>query len=139
MKPLSEQLAALSTRAKKAEDDAAAARKEERSKIQERVDKLEADANTRNTQMKANATQAKDTVEGQWADLQATTRQRTAKLKADINAKKAEMDAKRAEHKAEDAEDNATWAIAYAYDAVEYAESAVLDAITARSDADALA
>ena len=43
MKPISEQLADLSARAKKAEDDAAAARHEARDKIQERVDQLEAD------------------------------------------------------------------------------------------------
>jgi hypothetical protein len=139
VKPLSEQLADLSARAKKAEEDAAAARKEARDKVEERVDKLERDAQTRAAQVKVATTQAKDTVGGQWADLQARTRQQTAKLKADINAKKAEMDAKRAEVKAEDAEDNAELSIAFAYDAIDYAEAAVLDAVIARADADALA
>src|SRR5689334_13741926 len=119
MKPLSEQLADLSARAKKAEDDAVAARQEARDKVEERVDKLEADAQRRATQVNATVAQAKDTVKGQWADLQTTMRQRNAKLKADINAKKAELDAKRAERKAEDAEDNATLAIAFAYDAID--------------------
>ena len=44
MKPLSEQLKDLSDRAKKAEDDAAAARTEARSKVQARTDQLQADA-----------------------------------------------------------------------------------------------
>ena len=139
MKPLSEQLADLSARAKKAEEDEAAARREAREKIQERVDQIEGDAQMRAAQLNAAATQAKETLEGQWADLQATARQQRAKLKADINAKKAELDAKRAERKAEDAEDNAALAIAFAYDAVEYAEAAVLEAVIARSDAEALA
>lgn len=47
MKPLSQQLADLSVRAKKAEDDAAAARTEAREKIQARVDKLQADTTKR--------------------------------------------------------------------------------------------
>ncbi len=139
MKPLSEQLADLSARAKKAEEDAAAARREAREKIQERVEQIEGDVQKRTAPLNAAATQAKDTLEGQWADLQETTRRQRAKLKADIDAKKAELDAKRAERKAEDAEDNATLAISFAYDAVEYAEAAVLEAVIARTDADALA
>jgi hypothetical protein len=139
MKPLSEQLADLSARAKKAEDDAAAARKEARATIQARVEKLEADATTRSTKMKQSATQAKDTLAVQWADLQTTMKTQRDTIKSDIDARKKEQDAKRAENKADRAEDNAEAAIGFAYDAVEYAEAAVLDAVIARSDAEAIA
>src|SRR5690349_19312121 len=134
VKSLSEQLADLSARAKKAEDDAAAARKEARSEVQKRVDKLDANAAARSAQVSADATQSKDTVEGQWADLQTATKQRVAEIRADIDARKAEQDAKRAERKAERAEDSAAAAIAFAYDAVDYAEAAVLDAVILRAD-----
>jgi hypothetical protein len=47
VKPLSQHMADLSVRAKKAEDDATAARTEAREKIQARVDKLQADTTKR--------------------------------------------------------------------------------------------
>lgn len=139
VKPLSEQLADLSARAKKAEDDAAAARTEARTAIQDRANKLEADAAARRARVDAAATQAKGTVEGQWNDLRMTTNKRMATMRADIDAKKAEHDAKRAEGKANLAEDSAAAAIAFAYDAIDNAEAAVLDAVIARADANAMA
>ncbi|HEX6737950.1 MAG TPA: YtxH domain-containing protein, partial [Vicinamibacteria bacterium] len=71
MKPLSEQLADLSARAKKAEDAAAAARTETRGDVQARADKLQADADARAARMEQDAASAKDKVAGQWAGMQA--------------------------------------------------------------------
>jgi hypothetical protein len=138
MKPLSQQLEDLSARAKKAEDDAAAARKEARTSIQARVDKLQADTAARTTRVDAAAASAKDAAVGRWTTLQQQVKTENDRIRADLAVTKAEHDATRAEQKAERAEDNAAAAIAFAYDAIDYAESAVLDAVIARSDADSL-
>ena len=137
MKPLSEQLADLSARAKKAEDDAAAARTEQRAKVQDRVDKLQADTAARTAKVTAAGMAAKDAVVGQWQTLQQQAKANNDRIRADIDAKKAEHEKKQAERKAERAEENAAAAIWFAYDAIDYAEVAVLDAVTARVDADA--
>jgi len=138
MKPLSQQLADLSARAKKAEDDATAARKEARTSIQARVDKLQADTAARVARVDAAAAASKDAAVGRWATLKQQVRAENDRIRTDLAVNKAEHDAARAERKAERAEDNAAAAIAFAYDAIDYAESAVLDAVMARSDAASL-
>jgi hypothetical protein len=138
MKPLSEQLADLSVRAKKAENDAAAAQTEAREAIQTRVNKLQADTTARVAKVDAAAASAKDAVVGQWSTLQKQIKADNDRMRADIAANKAEHDKTRADHKATRTENYAGAAIAFAYDAIDYAESAVLDAVIARSDADAL-
>ena len=138
MKPLSEQLADLSVRAKKAEDDAKAARTEEHAKIQARVEKLHAASAARAAKVDAAAASAKDTAVGQWTKLQKQVKENNERIRADISANKAEHSKERANRKADRAEEYAVVAIAYAYDAIDYAESAVLDAVMTRSDADTL-
>jgi ribulose 1,5-bisphosphate carboxylase large subunit-like protein len=135
MKPLSQQLADLSGRAKKAEDDAAAARTEAREKIQARVDQLQADTTKRVSKMDADAAAAKDAAVTQWTALQMQVKTDHDHIRADIAANKAEHDKARAERKAERAEKYAAVSIAFAYDAIDYADAAVLDAIMARADA----
>ena len=136
MKPLSEQLANLSARAKKAEDDEAAARKEERAKIQSRVNKLQADTAARVAKVDMAATKAMDAAVARWTTLQERVKAENDFIKADLDVKKAEHDAAGAQRKAHRAEDNAAAAIAFAYSAIDYAEAAVLDAVIARTDAD---
>jgi hypothetical protein len=131
-------MAELSAHAKEAEGDAAAARTEERAKVQVRIDKLQADASARRAQVDASAAAAKDAVTGRWTAMHTQVKTGIDGIKADIDAKKREADKGRAERKADHAEDNAAAAIAFAYDAIDYAESAVLDAVIARSDADSL-
>jgi hypothetical protein len=87
----------------------------------------------------AAAASAKDEITKRWANLQARLQQNADDINADIAATKAEAAAERADRKADRAENNAASAIAFAYDAIDYAESAVIDAIIARSDADAAA
>jgi hypothetical protein len=135
---LSEQLTELSARAKKAEDDAAAARAEQRAKIQARVDKLQADTAMRTAKVAAAGAGAKDQAVMQWHTLQQQVKANNDRIRADIDAKKAEHDKARAQHKAERAEENAAAAIAFAYDAIDYADAAVLDAVITRVDADAV-
>jgi ribulose 1,5-bisphosphate carboxylase large subunit-like protein len=138
MKPLSQQLSDLSVRAKKAEADVTTAKTEEHSKIEARVQKLHADAAARTAKVDAAAAAAKDKTVEQWTTLQKQIKAHNERVRADIAANKAEHEASRALRKADRAEDNAAAAIAFAYDAIEYAESAALDAVMARSDADAL-
>ena len=97
MKPLSQQLADLSVRAKKAEDDAAAARTEAREKIQARVDKLQADTTARVSKVDAAAAAAKDAAVGQWTALQRQIKTDNDRIRADIAANKAEHDKARAD------------------------------------------
>jgi hypothetical protein len=138
MKPLSEQMSDLSAHAKEAEDSAAAARAKGRDAVQARVDKLEADASARGARMDAAATSTKDAAVGQWNKMHTQVKSGVDGIKADIDVKKREADKGRAERKASRAEDNAASAIDFALDAIDYAESAVLDAIVARSDAEAV-
>ncbi len=138
MKPLSEQLADLSARAKKAEDDAAAARTEQRAKIKVRAEQLQAEANARAAQVATDVTAAKDTAVAQWHTMQQQVKANNDKIRAKIDAMKAEDKKDRAEFTAEVAEENATAAIWFAYDAIDYAEAAVLDAVYARANVDAL-
>jgi ribulose 1,5-bisphosphate carboxylase large subunit-like protein len=138
VKPLSQQLSDLSVRAKKAETDVTTAKTEERSKIEARVQKLQADAAARTAKVDAAAAAAKDKTVEQWTTLQKQIKAHNERVRADIAANKAEHEAARAQRKAGRAEDNAAAAIAFAYDAIDYAESAVLDAVMARSDADTL-
>ncbi len=136
MKPLSQQLQDLSVRAKKAEDDEAAARSEARAKIQARVNKLKTDTDERVAKVDAAAASTKDKAEGQWAALQKQVKAHNERIRADIATSKAEHEAARMERKAENAEEYAAEAISFAYDAIDYAEWAVMDAVLARSDVD---
>jgi hypothetical protein len=138
MKPLSEQLAVLSVRAKKAEDDAAAAQTEQRAKIKQRADQLQADTAARVAQVTTAATAAKDSAVSQWHTMQEQVKANNDRIRAKINAMKAQDQKDSAEFTAELAEDNAAAAIAFAYDAIDYAEAAALDAVYARSTAEAL-
>src|SRR5690349_741930 len=61
MKPLSDQLEDLSKRAKKAEEDSAAAQTEARTEVQTRIDQLKADAATRTAEIKAATASTKAT------------------------------------------------------------------------------
>ncbi len=137
MKPLSEQLADLSKHAKAAEDDAAAAQKEARTAVQARVEKLQADAAARGARLDQATKSAKSDVADRWTAMRSQVRAGIEGIKADLATKKAERDAGRAERTADSAEYDAAVAIAFAYDAIDYADAAVLDAVIARSDADA--
>src|SRR5690242_11897974 len=107
VKSLNEQMADLSTRAKQAENSAAAAGTEAREAIQARVDKLQADASARRAKADASAAAAKDAVVERWATMHTQVKTGVDGIKADIDAKKREADKGRAERKAERAENNA--------------------------------
>jgi hypothetical protein len=136
MKPLSEQLAELSVRAKGAENAFADAKKEARDKIEAR--KAEALSAAKTAVEKVNQ-QIKSAGESAARDTKALQ----AKITADVNALKAHvveakhgLDVKLAEKNADLLESDAGFAIDYAIASVEQARLAVLDAIDARFAAD---
>jgi hypothetical protein len=136
MKPLSEQLAELSVRAKGAENAFAGAKKEAHDKIEAR--KAEALSAAKTAVEKVNQ-HIKSAGESATRDTKALQ----AKITADVNALKAHvvkakhgLDVKLAEKQAELLEFDAGFAIDYAIASVEQARLAVLDAIDARFAAD---
>ena len=135
-KPLSEQLADLSVRAKHAEDAFSAAQKEAHDKIEARKQKARADATTAvekvNQKIKsANADTVRD-----WNALKVKVAADVAGLKANVAAAKHNHDVKRADRRADRLEWEAGFAIDYAISSVEQAKLAVLDAIDGRVEAE---
>ena len=132
MKPLSEQLAELSARAKGTEDAFEGAKKEAHDKIGAR--KAEALSAAKTAVEKVNQ-QIKSAGESATRDTKALQ----AKITADVNALKAHvveakhgLDVKLAEKNAELLEEDAGFAIDYAIASIEQARLAVLDAVDGR-------
>ncbi len=132
MKPLSEQLAELSVRAKSTEDAFAAAQKEAHDKIEAR--KAEA-LSAAKTALEKVTKQIKSVGESATRDTQALQ----AKIATDVNTLKAyavqakhDIKANLAEDRAELLEEDAGFAIDYAIASIEQARLAVLDAIDGR-------
>jgi hypothetical protein len=138
VKPLSEQLADLSARAKSAEDAAAAAKKETHDKIIAQREQVRSAATAATEKVNQQIKSVKDASDDRhWASLKAKVAADADYLKAKVEAGKQKIEAKRAENYAEVMEGRATGAIDYAISAVEQANLAVLDAILARLDAEA--
>ena len=136
---VSDQVNALQQRVTDLKSSFDAARRETNEQVKARIDKLKADIATRQDAAKKQAEQAAGRTESQWQSLKADAAAKRADLQARIDRKRDERDAKRAENDAEDAEADAADALDYASWAVDQAQLAVLDAIDARSWADARA
>jgi hypothetical protein len=136
VKRLSEQLADLSVRAKKAEDMAAVAEKEARDKIEARREEAHAAAVAATEKIDQQVKSVKDSASRNWSALKAKIEADVQALKAGIALRKREREAKHAEHDAERLEWEAAFAIDYAVASVEQAKLAVLDAIAGRVDAE---
>jgi hypothetical protein len=137
-KPVSEQLGDLSVRAKKAEDEAAAAKTKAAAQIQQREDQIKADAAKRKANMDQSISNAQDTVVSTWDGLTTRVQSDVDGIRAKIDYKKYEHDREKAAKAADDAEENAARAINFALDSIDYAETAVLDAMVARDSASAM-
>jgi hypothetical protein len=138
VKPLSQQLSELSVRAKKAEDDFAAAQGKASAQLQQTEAEIKAAAQQRKANMDRAVTAGHDTVVSTWDGL-------TTKMQSDIDGLRTKIDVKKYEHNKEkaaeaatDAEVNATRAINFALDSIDYAEVAVLDAVYAREAANTM-
>lgn len=136
---LSEKLADLSRRAKKVEDDFAAAKSDAKEKIQARVDQL-------HSKMDSDAKAIKDKIGATKRDASAHAVALKNKIDSDIAGIKQKLadtkhkiDANIASDRADLYEADAEDAVNYAIFAIDQAEIAVLDALAARSDAKAKA
>jgi hypothetical protein len=135
-KPLSEQLADLSVRAKDAEDALAAAKKEGHDKIAARKEQARAAATTAVEKVNRDITSAGDSAARNWNAVKAKIEADMTALKAHVARTKHDRDVKHAEKHAEQLEWEAGFAIDYAISSVEQAKLAVLDAVEGRVQAE---
>jgi hypothetical protein len=135
-KPLSEQLAEMSVRAKNAEDSVAAAKKEAREKFEARREQAHAAATAATEKVNQEVKSVKDTATRNWNALQAKVDADIQALKAGIAQRKREREVGHAESNAERLEWEAGFAIDYAVASIEQAKLAVLDAIAGRVEAE---
>jgi hypothetical protein len=135
-KPLSEQLADLSVRAKHAEDAFSAAQKEAHDKIEARKQKARTDATMAVEKVNQKIKSANGNAERDWIALKAKVAADIAALKANVAEARHHHDVKRTERRADRLEWEAGFAIDYAIASVEQANLAVLDAIDGRVQAE---
>ena len=136
---LSDQLAELSVRAKKAEERAIAARNEARTSLEQDVQRAEDDLEAQRNELRRAAEKNRGKVAAWFNDVQKSWDDQVENVRRDISSKKAQHDLHAAQRRADAAEDDAAFAVRYAYWAIEDAEYAVLDATLARMEADSLA
>jgi hypothetical protein len=136
VKPLSQQLADLSVRAKQAEDAVAAAAKEAHGKIETRKEQARAAAAKATEKVDQEIKSAGDKAIRNWSAVRAKVAADIDHLKAGVAGAKHDLDAKQAEHHAERLEWEAGVAIDYAVASVEQAKLAVLDAVSSRAEAE---
>jgi hypothetical protein len=135
-KPLSEQLADLSVRAKNAEDAVAAAQKEAHDKVVARKEQARAAATAAVEKVNQEIKSTSDTAAKNWSAVKAKVAADMNSLKANVAQAKHGLGAKRAENYAEELEWEAGVAIDYAIASVEQARLAILDAIVGRVEAE---
>lgn len=132
MKPLSEQLADLSIRAKSAEDAMAAAQKEAHDKLVSRREQAHVAAMNAVEKVNQQIKSVEDSSSQRWNAMKAKITADIDALKTRVTIKKHERDVKRAEKHADQLEREAGFAIDYASASIEQAKLAVLDAIDGR-------
>ena len=136
---ISDQIDALQQRAADLKSSFDQSKKETSEQVKERLGKAKADIEARQDAVKAKAGQAAGRAQSQWAAMKADAAARQAAFRDKIDRKRDEHDAKVAERDAEDAEADAADALDYAAWVVDQAQLAVLDAVDARTRANALA
>jgi hypothetical protein len=132
MKPLSEQLADMSVRAKSAEDTMAAAQKEAHDKLVARKEQARAAATNAVEKVNQQIKSVEDSSSQHWNAMKAKIAADMDALKTRVTIQKHERDVKRAERLAGQLEWEAGFAIDYAIASIEQAKLAVLDAIDGR-------
>ena len=139
IEPLSEQLAELSVRARRAEDNLAAAHKDAREKMAARRAAARDSAATAVAKVSSDIEGAGDKASDDWNALRAKVAADMNKLKASSERRRGERGVGRANDRAARLEWEASVAIDYAIASIEQANVAVLDAVDARIRAKALA
>ena len=138
MKPLSEQLADMSVRAKSAEDAMAAAQKEAHDKLAARKEQAHAAATKAVDKVNQEIKSVNDSASQHWNAMKAKIEADVNALKTRVATQKHEHDVKRADKRADRLEDEAAFAIDYAIASIEQAKLAVLDAVDGRLAAEEL-
>jgi prophage DNA circulation protein len=129
MKPLSEQLANLSVRAKNTEDAAAAAQKEAHDKVVARLAQAQATAEEAVQKANQNIKSASDTASAKWNGMKAKIAADMDDLKSKVAQRNHDLTVKRAANYSQLLDEDASFAIDYAIASIEQANVAVLDAI----------
>jgi len=137
-KPISEQLANLSLRAKNTEDAIAAAQKEARDKVVARREQAQVAAEAAVQKLDQNIKSAGDTASTKWNGLKAKVAADMDDLKSKVAKRKHDLDVKRAANYSQLLDDDATFAVDYAIASIEQAKVAVLDAIVGRAEVDVI-
>ncbi len=136
VKPLSEQLSALSMRAKNAEDAVAAAQKEAHDKVMARREQSRVAAAAAVAKVDQDMKSIGDTATKNWNVLKAKIAADMDSLKANIAQRKQDRGVKRADDHAKRLEQEAVVAVDYAIASIEQAKLAVLDAVVGRIEAE---
>jgi RNA polymerase-binding transcription factor DksA len=135
---LSDQLSDLAAKTKQLEDTAAAAKTQNRAKLEKERDKLHTDMQSEAKKLQAGAEKSKSDARTWWADMAANAEQQRNHLHAKIEERKTERKVDKAMRDADDAENYAVNMIQTAAYCIDAAEYAVADAVIARANADDL-
>ena len=136
---ISEQVDALQKRVAELKNSADQARQETNEQVKARISQAKVDIAARESAVKEKTEQAADQTQNQWKKLQADNAAKMKDLHDRIGRQREERDVKKAQKEADNAEEDAADALDYAAWAVDQAQLAVLDAIDARTWADARA
>jgi ElaB/YqjD/DUF883 family membrane-anchored ribosome-binding protein len=136
VKPLSEQLADLSARAKTAEDHVTAAQREAHDRVIARRDETRSAVEQAINKVDQDLKSLGDTAADRWNSLKAKINSDLDTLKSDIAERRHDRQVRRAEDQADALEWEAALAVDYAVASIEQAELAVYDAILGRTQAD---
>jgi hypothetical protein len=136
---VSDQVDTLQKRAADLKSSFDQARQETNEQVKARVDQTRADIAAHDSAAKEKAGQAAGRAQSQWKSMQADAAAKRQDLQDRIARKRDQHDVKMAEEDAEAAEEDAADALDYATWVVEQAKLAVLDAVDARTWADARA
>ncbi|CAM5551926.1 MULTISPECIES: hypothetical protein [Streptomyces] len=138
MKALSEQLSELAERARKVEDVVAAAREDNRARLETKQRELQQSVAEGKARADQRITAARETERKRWNALHASVDQWFTELRADADKHRAERDVRKAQRRADMLEEDAVNTINLALYVLDQAEYAVIDAVVARADADDL-
>jgi chromosome segregation ATPase len=136
---ISDQIDALQKRTAELKSSFEQSRHETNQEVKARLDKTKTENADRQNDLKEKASHAADRAQSQWQTMRADAAAKRAAMQDRMDRKRDEHDAKKAERDAEDSEDDAADALDYAAWAVDQAQLAVLDAVDARTWADACA
>ena len=136
MKRLSENLEALSQRARRIEDAVAAARSEAQDKLDERREQLRVDAGRAIEKVEAAIASAPEQAAEELAALKSKIDADKERIKAQLEELPRQVKPQEAEGRAEDLELHAAVSVDYAIATIAQAELAILDAVAARREAE---